>query len=224
MAQVFFKNSGKGIPVNTIFCIGRNYAKHAEELNNPIPESPIIFIKPGTTLVQDGGFIDLPAMSNEVHYETEVVALIGRSGKNISVEEALAYVRGYGIGIDVTARDIQERAKQKSHPWTIAKGFDTFAPISAFVNAAQIPDPQNIHFKLEINGKIRQNGNTKMMLVPVAQLISFLSSIFTLTPGDLVFSGTPEGVGRLHEGDVLAATLGDGLTSLTVQVRKAQHD
>lgn len=221
MAQVFFKNSGKSVPVNTIFCIGRNYAKHAEELNNPIPESPIIFIKPVTTLVQDGGFIELPAISNDVHYETEVVALIGKSGKNISAGEALQYVSAYGIGIDVTARDIQEKAKQKSHPWAIAKGFDTFAPVSAFVDAAQLPDPQNIHFKLEINGKIRQDGNTNMMLFPIAHLISFLSSIFTLNPGDLVFSGTPEGVGQLHEGDVLAATLGDELTSLTVKVRKA---
>jgi len=221
MAQVYFKKDRKSIPVNTIFCIGRNYAKHAEELNNPIPESPIIFIKPVTTLVQDGGFIELPAISNDVHFETEVVALIGKSGKNISAGEALQHVGGYGIGIDVTARDIQEKAKQKSHPWAIAKGFDTFAPVSAFVDAAQIPDPQNIHFKLEINGKIRQNGNTQMMLFPIAHLISFLSSIFTLNPGDLLFSGTPEGVGQLHEGDVLAATLGDGLTFLTVRVRKA---
>lgn len=221
MAQVFFKKDGKGIPVNTIFCIGRNYAKHAEELNNPIPESPIIFIKPVTTLLQDGRFIELPAISNDVHYETEVVVLIGKSGKDISPAEALQYVSGYGIGIDVTARDIQEKAKQKSHPWAIAKGFDTFAPVSAFVDAAQIPDPQNIHFKLEINGKIRQNGNTQMMLFPIAHLISFLSFIFTLNPGDLIFSGTPEGVGQLHEGDVLAAVLGNELTSLTVQVRKA---
>lgn len=223
MANIYFKKDSRAVAVNTIFCVGRNYAKHAEELNNPLPDSPIIFIKPVTALVNDGGFIELPAASNDVHFETEVVALVGKSGKNISPQNALDYVAGYGIGIDVTARDLQEQAKQKSHPWAIAKGFDTFAPVSAFVEARQVPDPQNLHFKLDINGKTRQSGNTGMMLFPIAELIAFLSTIFTLNPGDLIFTGTPEGVGRLQEGDKLAAVLGDELATLNVQVRRAQN-
>jgi 2-keto-4-pentenoate hydratase/2-oxohepta-3-ene-1,7-dioic acid hydratase in catechol pathway len=220
MANVYFRSEGRSVTVHTIFCVGRNYVEHANELNNPVPTSPIIFLKPATTLIYDGQNVELPPLSNNVHYEVEVVALIGKSGKHIPKESALEYVSGYGIGIDITARDLQNKAKQKAHPWAIAKGFDTFAPIGSFVEAGQIPDPQNMEFQLEINGNVRQVGNTGAMLFPLSKLISFLSSIFTLTPGDLIFTGTPQGVGQLHEGDDLKATLGDNLTTLNVQVKR----
>lgn len=216
--KITFKNTSEKIDVNTIFCVGRNYAAHATELNNPVPSSPLIFTKPVTALTFDGGSINLPSQSNDVHYEVEVVALIGKPGKNIQPAEALTHVAGYGIGIDVTARDIQQKAKEKSHPWAIAKGFDTFAPISTFISPDKVGDPADLSFHLAINGETRQVGNTGDMLFPLPQLISYLSSIFTLTPGDLIFSGTPEGVGKLFPDDRLHAVLGDQLTGLRVTV------
>lgn len=222
MKYVYFKDSQEKIPVNTIFCVGRNYLEHAAELNNPVPKSPLIFLKPSSAIIHDREYIELPAVSQEVHYEVEVLVLIGREGKNIVREDAAAYIAGYGVGIDVTARDIQQRAKEKSHPWTIAKGFDTFAPVSRFVDPAQIPDPANISFELFINGSLRQQGNTGEMIFPIPELISYLSTIFTLSPGDIIFTGTPEGVGRLQPGDDLLAVLGEEKTTLSVSVRSAQ--
>ncbi|MDZ7692622.1 MAG: fumarylacetoacetate hydrolase family protein [Balneolaceae bacterium] len=125
---------------------------------------------------------------------------------------------GFGIGIDVTARDLQAKAKQKSHPWSVAKGFDTFAPISNFVDSGSIPDPQNLELKLEVNGSIRQQDNTKLMIFPVADLISYISGVFTLHPGDLIFTGTPKGVSPLQAGDNIKATLEKGLCTLSVTV------
>lgn len=220
MKTVRLQNSDEPIAVNTIFCVGRNYAAHAAELNNPVPQSPLIFIKPSNTLTGDGGEILLPVQSSDVHFESEVVVLIGAGGKNIARTQALQHVAGYGIGIDVTARDLQSRAKEKSHPWTIAKGFDTFAPVSAFVPTPEVPDPQRLTFRLWINGEKRQDGNTANMLFPVADLIAYLSTIFTLSPGDLIFTGTPEGVGRLNEGDRLRAELDAGGVTLQVNVRR----
>ncbi len=223
MAQIYFKDEDGSVPVNTIYCIGRNYAEHAGELNNPIPRSPIVFIKPATTIIHSGEFIELPRASSEVHHEVEVVALVGKRGKHIAREAALEHLGGYGIGIDVTARDLQEKAKQKSHPWAVAKGFDTFAPVSSFVKPGRVGDPANLDFQLLVNGAARQAGNTRDMLFPIAELIAYLSSIFTLLPGDLLFTGTPKGVSRLHEGDKLRAILGDNLVTLEVQVRKERY-
>lgn len=223
MAQIFFAGDERSVPVNTIYCIGRNYAEHAGELNNPIPQSPIVFIKPATTIIHSGEFIELPRASSEVHHEVEVVALVGKPGKHIAPEAALEHLAGYGIGIDVTARDVQEKAKQKSHPWAVAKGFDTFAPVSSFVKAERVGDPGNLDFQLLVNGETRQAGNTRDMLFPIAELIAYLSSIFTLLPGDLLFTGTPKGVSRLHEGDKLRAILGDNLVALEVEVRKERY-
>ncbi len=221
MKYAFFKDSQEKIPVNTIFCVGRNYIEHAAELNNPVPKSPLIFLKPVSSIIYDREFIELPPESREVHYETEVLVLIGREGKHIAEEDAVGYVAGYGVGIDVTARDIQQRAKEKSHPWTIAKGFDTFAPISRFVKPVQVPNPANISFKLFINGSLRQQGQTGEMIFPVPKLIAFLSTIFTLSPGDIIFTGTPEGVGKLNPGDELFAVLEEKTTTLSVSARSA---
>ncbi|MDZ7717120.1 MAG: fumarylacetoacetate hydrolase family protein [Balneolaceae bacterium] len=205
------------LAVNTLFCIGRNYAKHAEELDNEVPSKPMVFLKPNSSIIFDGDIISLPSLSKEVHHEVELVAAIGKEGKNIAENNALDYVAGYGIGIDVTARDIQQEAKNKSHPWSVAKGFDTFAPVSTFVAADKITDPQNLELSILVNGKVRQHGYTKHMIFSVATLISYLSNIFTLQPGDLIFTGTPEGVSPIKSGDQVKANLHD-YTSLNVSV------
>lgn len=204
--------------VHTIFCIGRNYVAHAHELKNEVPKNPVIFIKPVTAVIYSGDNIKLPFQSQDVHYETELVVAIGKTGRNISVQEALNYVEGYGIGIDVTARDLQQQAKAKALPWTVSKGFDTFAPVSNFISASEVDDPQQLTFELEVNNEIKQRGDTSKMIFPVAHLISELSRFFTLNPGDLIFTGTPEGVGPVHSGDRLKATLCDKEITLEVGV------
>lgn len=206
------------IPAN-IYGIGRNYADHARELNNPLPTHPVIFTKPVTSLTFDG-IITIPSFVKEPHYETELVVAIGKQGKNIDVKHALGHVAGYGIGIDVTARDIQNRLKKEAHPWFLAKGMDTFAPVSTFVPAGSIFDPQKISFTLDINGKRRQNGITSDMLFPINRLIAILSRYITLLPGDLIFTGTPEGVGLLNDGDHLHANLESGLVTLDIDVSR----
>jgi 2-keto-4-pentenoate hydratase/2-oxohepta-3-ene-1,7-dioic acid hydratase in catechol pathway len=206
------------LPIGNIFCIGRNYSEHAREMQQQVPEQPMVFLKPSSSIVFDNGIIELPPQSNEVHHEVELVVALGKGGKNILESQALEHVAGYGIGIDVTARDIQQRAKERSHPWTVAKGFDTFAPISRFLPADKVPDPQSLYLKLNVNSEIRQSGHTKDMIFPVATLIAYLSTVFTLRPGDLIFTGTPEGVSAIKHGDVVRATLGDQLLNLTVTV------
>ncbi|NGP75895.1 fumarylacetoacetate hydrolase family protein [Balneolaceae bacterium YR4-1] len=206
------------LSVNSIFCIGRNYAKHAKELKNVVPDQPMVFLKPVSALIFEGDSIVIPEQSKEVHHEVELVVAIGKTGKNIPESKAINYIRGYGIGIDVTARDIQQKAKEKSHPWSVAKGFDTFAPLSHFVKTSAIDDPQQLDLQIEVNGEIRQQGNTRDMIFPVKTLISYLSTIFTLSPGDLIFTGTPEGVSPIKSGDKIKATLGDHLAELNVSV------
>ena len=220
MVQVHFKNAATVYDVGTIYCIGRNYAEHARELNNPVPQSPIIFLKPAASLIFDGQSVVIPAASGDVHHEVEMVALIGKIGKRISLDMALGHVVGYGIGIDVTARDIQQRAKDKSHPWAVAKGYDTFAPVSKFIPTDGVADPAATDVALWVNGERRQYGNTRDMLFPIRNLVAYLSTIFTLMPGDLIFTGTPAGVGALRAGDRLRAVLGDDLVALNVDVKQ----
>lgn len=210
-----------GLPdlnLGTIYCIGRNYAEHAQELNNRVPNEPVVFLKPSGSIIFDGGTIELPFQSKNVHHEVEMTVAMGKGGKNIPQEEAISHIAGYGIGIDVTARDLQQKAKDHSHPWSIAKGFDTFAPISSFVSAQKIKDPQNIALRMSVNGEMRQMDNTGLMIFPVVSLIHFLSTIFTLKPGDIIFTGTPKGVSAIHSGDNIKAILGNHKTSLNVTV------
>lgn len=204
---------------NTLFCIGRNYAKHAHELNNDLPKKPMVFLKPISSIIFDGSTIILPSQSQNVHHEVELVVAIGTTGKNIAPDEALDHVAGFAIGIDVTARDIQQQAKEKGHPWSVAKGFDTFAPLSNFLPKEEFPDPQNIELKIEVNNQIRQQGNTKDMIFPVVELIHYLSTIFTLHPGDLIYTGTPEGVSQIKSGDQVRACLNNNQVTLQVAVR-----
>jgi len=206
------------LQINNIFCIGRNYVEHAHELQNEVPDQPLVFLKPSSSIILEGDTIRIPSQSSNVHHEVELVAAIGKKGKNIPEKDALGYVAGYGIGIDVTARDVQQRAKEKGHPWSVAKGFDTFAPISPFVSADKLPNPQNVDLEIVVNGEMRQADNTKLMIFPVAKLISYLSTIFTLNPGDLIFTGTPKGVSPLTSGDSVTATMNNGLASLSVTV------
>jgi 2-keto-4-pentenoate hydratase/2-oxohepta-3-ene-1,7-dioic acid hydratase in catechol pathway len=207
--------------INTLFCIGRNYSEHAKELNNPVPEFPVVFTKPINTLTFDGGEILIPSsLTDDVHHEVEMVVAIGKYGKDIPENEAMSYVCGVGVGIDVTARDVQSVLKSKSHPWTLAKGMDTFAPIGNF---REIEDAGNIHdmnIELRINGEVRQQGSTGDMIFSIPALISFLSRYCALNKGDLIFTGTPAGVGKLHQGDEIEAILGDNISSLNVSVKK----
>ena len=210
---------GTDLTPRSIYCIGRNYIKHAKELNNPVPSSPLVFLKPQSALCFDGDEIIIPEQSSDVHHEVEIVVAISKSGKNISEEAAQEYIAGIGIGIDFTARDIQQRAKESGHPWSVAKGFDTFAPISRFIHATEFKDLGNINVDLSVNGVNRQSGNSSQMIFSIPFLISYLSGIFTLHPGDLIFTGTPSGVSQVKAGDKIEATLGNKFTTLSVSVK-----
>lgn len=214
------RDSNTTLRAGKLVCIGRNYAKHARELGNAVPTSPMIFLKPASALLSSGGVIVIPSMSNEVHHEVELVCLIGKAGSHIRRNQALEHVAGYAVGLDMTARDVQLKAKEKGHPWSVAKGFDTFAPLGSFVSAEDIADPQDLTISLTINDQTRQEGHTGDMIFPVDELIAYASTIFTLQPGDLLFTGTPEGVGPVSEGDQLVAKV-DGLPPLEVGVHKA---
>lgn len=201
-----------------LLCIGRNYAKHAAEMKSDVPDTPMVFLKPSTALVRSGGMVEIPPQSREVHHELELVAVIAVGGKHIAREQALAHVGGYALGLDMTARDVQQQAKDRRHPWSVAKGFDTFAPLGAFVPADDIPDVQQLDLSLTVNGETRQQGTTADMIFTVADLVAYCSTVFTLEPGDLLYTGTPEGVGPVQPGDTLVAS-GTGLPSLHVEVQ-----
>lgn len=211
------------LEVRKIFCIGRNYADHTKEMMADIPEAPVFFLKPPTAIIGDGEWISRPTISNDLHHEVEMTVLIGRGGKNILRGNALNFVAGYGIGLDMTLRDIQSEAKKKGLPWTLAKGFDTSAPISHFVPASEIGDPHNLEIKLDVNGVTRQQSNTRNIIFKVDELIAYISQFFTFERGDIIFTGTPEGIAPAASGDRLEAQLLSPtrtvLASLKVSVR-----
>ena len=203
--------------VGKVLCIGRNYARHAAEMGAAVPQSPLVFLKPSTAIVRTQCSVVLPAMTSDVHHEVELVVLVGPGGSNIRESEALDHVMAYAVGLDMTARDLQSEAKKKGRPWSIAKGFDTFAPLGPLVPAEEVTDPQALTLSLKVNGMVRQHGHTRDMIFTVAQLISFCSRVFTLEQGDLLYTGTPEGVGPVVAGDQLEAAC-TGLPLLTVTV------
>lgn len=211
------------IPIHTLFCIGQNYAAHARELDNPVPETPVVFLKPDTSVVYEAGEVVLPKASHDVHHEVEMVVLLGNGGRNIPRQTALDHVAAYGVGIDVTARDLQADARRLGLPWAVAKGFDTFAPLAELIPAADIADPGQLQLNLTVNGEQRQHSQTADMVFAVDSLIAYLSTIFTLQRGDLIFTGTPAGVQRIVADDVLEAQLldhqGRPLTTLRVAAR-----
>jgi 2-keto-4-pentenoate hydratase/2-oxohepta-3-ene-1,7-dioic acid hydratase in catechol pathway len=206
MAQIYFTD-GSELPVSNIYCIGRNYAAHAAELNNPLEPEPLVFIKPTSAILQECQDIQLPAFSSDVHFECELVLVVGRGGKHIAEDTALDHIAGYGVGLDLTARDLQAVAKQKGSPWTLAKGFDGAACLSRFLPRDTLANPATCRFSLDINGQRRQSGDCSQMLHPLPRLITLLSRYFSLQAGDLIYTGTPEGVGPLHAGDRLLLDL-----------------
>ena len=191
-------------------------------MKSTVPKQPLVFLKPASALVGTGGTVVLPEMSNEVHHEVELVVVIGQGGKDIPEEEALDHVFAYAVGLDMTARDLQLQAKKVGHPWSVAKGFDTFAPLGPLAAPQAVGDPQDLNIELKINGEVRQAAHTSAMVYPVAHLIAYCSRIFTLMPGDLLFTGTPEGVGPVHDGDVLEASV-EGLPPLRVKVKRGER-
>jgi acylpyruvate hydrolase len=213
MNSVTLLPARKKYVVGKILCLGQNYAKHAKEMGSSAPASPIIFLKPSTAIIENGKPIVLPKMSDDVHHEVELTVLLGKQGKNILQSKAFDFVAGYGIGLDMTMRDRQKEAKAEGNPWSIAKGFDTSAPLSPFISKDQIPDPNNLEIKLSVNGRERQHSNTSNMIYKIDFIIAFLSSIFTLEEGDVIYTGTPEGVGKVVAGDVIDAEI-PGIGSL----------
>ena len=194
-----------------IIAIGRNYIDHAKELNNPVPDTPVVFLKPDSSIIKKNKPFFLPEFSNEIHHEVEIVLKISRLGKNIASKFAFRYFNEIGIGIDFTARDLQRNCMNNGLPWEIAKAFDGSAPLGKFVPKSKFRDVNCIRFRLEINGKVVQQGNTKDMIFPVEKIIAYVSKFFTLKTGDLIFTGTPAGVGPVHKNDHLKAYIEDEL-------------
>lgn len=190
-----------------IIAIGRNYAEHAKELNNPVPTTPVIFMKPDTAILKENKPFYHPDFSQDIHHEIELVLKVCKEGKHISEKFAANYYDEIGLGIDFTARDIQSRHKEKGLPWELAKGFDGSAPISNFIPKTEVGDLYNLNLRLDINGETRQDGNTKDLLFSFERLIAFVSQYITLKKGDLIFTGTPPGVGRVNVGDHLEGYL-----------------
>lgn len=191
-----------------IICIGRNYAEHAQELGNEVPESPVIFMKPDTAVLKKGSDFYIPEFSDDMHYELEVVLKISKGGKYIQEENADKYYDEIGLGIDFTARDLQSKLKEKGLPWELAKGFDGSAVLSEFYKKENF-NMKNLNFSLRKNKEEVQNGNTSMMIFSPEKIIAFVSQYFTLRVGDLIFTGTPKGVGKVSENDMLQAFLED---------------
>jgi acylpyruvate hydrolase len=189
-----------------IFAIGRNYAEHIKELNNERPDEPVIFTKPDTALLRNNSPFYYPDFSKDVHYEGELVLRISKEGKNIQENFASRYYDAIGIGIDFTARDLQQKAKDKGLPWDIAKGFNGSAPVSdKFIPVKEFKELANINFSLSVDGETKQQGNTSLMLFSFDYIVSYLSRFFTLRTGDYIFTGTPKGVGAVKVGNVLTA-------------------
>lgn len=203
----YLDGSPLDLPVGKVVCIGRNYLDHIRELNNVVPEAPILFMKPATALVTLDPPIQLPAGRGECHHEVELAVLVGHSLRNGDTETARQAVMGYGIALDLTLRNLQNELKKKGHPWETAKAFDGSCPLSPFLKPEALPEPQATDLSLRVNGNIRQQGNTRQMMVGIFELMVTISTHFTLQPGDVVLTGTPAGVGPLASGDGLILNL-----------------
>jgi acylpyruvate hydrolase len=190
-----------------IICIGRNYVEHIHELQNEIPESPVVFMKPSTALLRNGEAFYHPEFSNDIHYETELVLRICKQGKHISEKFAHKYFDAVALGIDFTARDLQSSLKQKGLPWEVAKAFDGAAVVGKFIPLTSFSNPEKINFHLLLNGTKAQEGNSEMMMYSFAKIIAYTSQFFTLQKGDLIYTGTPKGVGAIQIGDYLEGFL-----------------
>jgi len=200
---VTLQGRAEPVPVGKIVCMGRNYVAHIEELNNARPTRPMFFIKPATALCPIEAPVVIPPYSKKARHELEMAALIGKTLKNASEDEVYPAIDGYAVALDVTLQDVQDEVKQKGHPWEIAKAFDGSCPISTFVPASQVPNPQDVLVRMKVNGEMRHNDSTALMIWKIPELIADASRYFTLEPGDIVLTGTPAGVGSLEPGDEL---------------------
>lgn len=210
-AANFFSESRK------IVCVGRNFAKHARELGNPVPKAPILFLKPASSMVRAPGPVLVPPSSLEVHHEVELGVVMGARARDATAEEAMRAVAGYVLALDMTARDVQGAAKKAGLPWSVAKGYDTFCPVGEFIPRERVPDPQALELWLSVDGVERQRGTTADMIFGVADLLSHISTVFTLEEGDVVLTGTPEGVGPVRAGQRIACGI-TGLASMEFDV------
>ena len=208
----------KRFPVRRIWCVGRNYAAHIFEMGyDPNREEPFFFAKPPDAIVQNGGVVPYPPQTKNLHYELEMVVAIGRGGANVKVEQALDHVYGYGVGLDMTRRDLQFASRDRGRPWEMGKSFDHAAPCSAIVPASRIGHPQRGAIKLTVNGAVKQNSDLGAMIWKVPEMISYLSALVELGAGDLIYSGTPDGVGPVVKGDKLVGEI-DRLGTLSISI------
>lgn len=216
--SVEIAGSDERFPVHRIYCVGRNYAKHAREMGmDPDREPPFFFSKPADAVVANGTPVPYPPRTSNLHHELELVVAIGRGGSDIPLDSALAHVYGYAVGLDLTRRDQQFAARDQGRPWDVAKGFDHSAPVSAIRPAAEMGHLEQGAIWLEVNGETRQRANLSEMIWNVAEIVAELSTYYELRPGDLIFTGTPEGVGPLKRGDSLVGGI-DGLETLRITI------
>jgi len=209
MKTTRIKNSKEEFTIGKIVCVGRNYAEHAKELGNEVPEKPVLFLKPASALIYSGGEIVHPDYGNELHHEAELILLIGGTFKNAKRAEAEKAIIGYGVGLDMTLRDVQNELKKKGQPWTLAKCFDTSAVISDFVLKKDYQLKLDEKLELKVNGVVKQSDSLKSMIFNPVEIVEYISSVMTLEKGDLIFTGTPAGVSKVKRGDKLEAKLGD---------------
>ncbi|KAI9223986.1 hypothetical protein BC828DRAFT_374576 [Blastocladiella britannica] len=206
MSSSLFRSKGR-----KVVAIGFNYANHARELGNALPVKPIVFLKPTSSYCPVGRAITIPEQY-DVHHEVELGVVIGKPARRVSEANAMGHVQGYALAIDLTARDLQTKARAVGHPWTVAKGFDDFTPITDMVPASAIRDPHDLRLWLKVNGKMRQDGSTRDMIFRIPSLISYVSQIMTLEEGDVILTGTPSGVASIKPGDrVECAVVEDGV-------------
>ena len=217
MKKVKIKNSDQEYPISKIVCVGRNYAEHAKELGNEVPEKPVIFLKPASAVIYSGDKIIKPSFGNDLHHETELVLLIGKKTKDASEAEAEDAITGYGLGLDMTLRDVQNELRQKGDPWTISKCFDSSAVLSEFILKKDYKLTLNEEISLSVNGSIRQKDRLNKMIFNPKKIVEYISSFMILEEGDLIFTGTPKGVGKVVSGDVLEAEL-EGIAKLKCSV------
>jgi len=209
---------GGWFPVRRIFCVGRNYAEHALEMGgNPEREPPFFFTKPADAVLSGGAAMPYPTQTNSLHHEMELVVAIGIGGADIPAASALSHVFGYAAGLDMTRRDLQNDAKATRRPWDMSKGFDHSAPIGDIAPAARLPDPTRGKIELKVNGAVRQTSDLSQLIWSVAETVAYLSGLVALAPGDLIFTGTPAGVGAVVRGDLLEGTV-EGVGTVTVRI------
>lgn len=214
--EINFTDGSKSI-INKIFCLGLNYADHISEMSHKKPAQPVIFIKPLTAICYNDDTVEIPELSQRMDYEVEMVIYLKSGGKKLNLQEAGECIGAYGVGIDLTLRDLQKKAKEKGLPWSVAKGFDKSAPISDFIKTDSEVVLNNLNLSLWVNNELKQESNTSLMLFKPSEMISYISHFFSLTEGDIIFTGTPSGIGKLNSGDTVKAKI-DGDLELLVNI------